>query len=270
MTTDPYANIAEADSDVVRSIAERMELRAASSEQQAMLQAYLDDVPWPENAHVLEMGCGTGPVARTITSRFNAASVVGLDPSVEFIKIAQELADGLTGLSFQVGDARDSKLGDESFDVVVLHTALCHIPEPERALTEAWRVLNPGGFIAVFDGDYATSTVAIAEHDPLQVCSSAVTQHNVMDRWIIRRLPHMLKDSGFEAVHFRSHGYADVIDPIYMLGHAERGAELLAQQGVIGEPLAEALKQEARRRAAEGRFFGHIAYGSAVARKPDQ
>jgi hypothetical protein len=55
---------------------------------------------------------------------------------------------------------------------------------------------------------------------------------------------------------------------VYMLGHAERGAEVLAAQGVIGQDLADALKREARRRAANGAFFGHIAYASLVARKP--
>jgi hypothetical protein len=89
-----------------------------------------------------------------------------------------------------------------------------------------------------------------------------------MDRWIVRRLPEMAKAAGFEIQRFRSHGYAEVVDPAYMLGHAERGAEVLAAQGVIGDDLANALKAEARRRAADGSFFGHIAYASLVARKP--
>jgi hypothetical protein len=42
---------------------------------------------------------------------------------------------------------------------------------------------------------------------------------------------------------------------------------MLQASGTIGEDLAAALKAEARRRAATGRFFGHIAYASVIARR---
>jgi hypothetical protein len=52
-------------------------------------------------------------------------------------------------------------------------------------------------------------------------------------------------------------------------GHdLDRGADMLQTSGTIGEDLAAALKVEARRRAAAGDFFGHIAYVSVIARKP--
>ncbi len=268
MVSDPYAKIAETDASVVRTIADRLEVRAAHPDQRAMLDTYLGDIGWRSGAQVIEIGCGTGPVSRVIAERSEPDAVLGLDPSPILVERARELAAGSDKLSFEVGDARNLAFGDGSFDVAVFHTALCHIPGPETALAEAFRILKPGGWLAVFDGDYATATVARAEHDPLQACSRAVTEHNVMDRWLVRRLPSLVKDAGFTVERFRSHGYAEVIDPVYMLGHAERGAEVLAAQGVIGEELAEALKAEARRRAAEGGFFGHIAYASLVARRP--
>jgi hypothetical protein len=45
----------------------------------------------------------------------------------------------------------------------------------------------------------------------------------------------------------------------------ELGADTLAARGAIAPPTADALKAEARLRAASGRFFGHIAYASALA-----
>jgi hypothetical protein len=53
-----------------------------------------------------------------------------------------------------------------------------------------------------------------------------------------------------------------------MLTIIDRGADMLRAANIIGEPLAVALKEEARRRVAAGTFFGHIAYGSVIARKP--
>ena len=56
--------------------------------------------------------------------------------------------------------------GDTAFDAVLFHTCLCHVPGAEKAVAEAFR-MRPGGKIAVFDGDYATTTFAIGENDPL-------------------------------------------------------------------------------------------------------
>ncbi|MEY2930693.1 MAG: hypothetical protein RL033_1442 [Pseudomonadota bacterium] len=94
--------------------------------------------------------------------------MLGCDPSESFLARARELAAHLPSLSFRSRDGRQLDLPAASQDVVVLHTTLCHVPEPERVLAEAARVLRRGGWLAVFDGDYATATVAVTASDPLQ------------------------------------------------------------------------------------------------------
>jgi SAM-dependent methyltransferase len=51
----------------------------------------------------------------------------------------------------RIMDARQLAFPDSSFDAVLMHLILAVMPEPERGLTEAVRVLKPGGRIAVFD-----------------------------------------------------------------------------------------------------------------------
>src|SRR5690606_22723939 len=126
-----------------------------------------------------------------------------------------------------------------------------------------------GGILAAFDGDYATATVAVSDHDPLQVCVDAMMRRSVTDRWLVRRLTTLVADQFSDPV-LRSYGYGEAADGAYMLSIVDRGAELLVGDGVISADLASALRAEARRRMAQKSFYGFIAYGSIVARKPDR
>ena len=141
---DVYAAITEADPAVVERIGEILELRAADEQQRAMREHYLAEIAFPDQARVLEVGCGQGPVARALASWPGVGEVVGVDPSPIFVEKARELAAEPANLSFIEGDARALPADDGSFDVAIFHTTLCHVPRPELALAEAARVLRPG------------------------------------------------------------------------------------------------------------------------------
>lgn len=122
--------------------------------------------------------------------------------------------------------------------------------------------MRPGGWLAVFDGDYPATTVAIGSFDPLQACVDEMVHGWVHNPWIVRRLPSLVRSAGFEVVSFRSHGYLQSADPTYMMTLIERGADVLTASGRLGGDAAAAVKAEARRRADAGDFFGHIVYVS--------
>ena len=129
-------------------------------------------------------------------------------------------------------------------------------------------MLRPGGWLAIFDGDYADTSVAIGNFDPLQCCVDAAIDGLVHDRWLVRRLPTMLPTAGFEALQSRSYGYTSLPEPSYMFTLIDRGADLLLGAGRIGPEMADALKAEARRRAEVDQFYGLIVFASTVAPKP--
>ena len=265
---DVYATIESADEDVQERLADVLELRGADRRQRAMLDDYLRDLPLPEAARVLEVGSGTGAIARVLAALPRVGEVVGLDPSPVFTERARRLASGVANLAFVTGDGRALPFADGAFDAVVCHTVLSHVPDPERVVAEARRVTAPGGRLAVFDGDYATTTVAIAEHDPLQACVDTAMRALVYDRLLVRRLVPLVRAAGWEVARLRSHGHVEAEEPGYMLTLVDRGADRLVADGALGEAAADALRQEARRRADAGAFFGHIAYASLIARRP--
>jgi ubiquinone/menaquinone biosynthesis C-methylase UbiE len=265
---DVYAMIREVDRATQERLADVLEMRTDDPRQVAMWQAYLSEIDFPPAAQVLEIGCGTGAVSRTLAQWPGVAQVRGVDPSTVFIAKARALADGIPNLSFEEGDGRSLAFDAEAFDVVVVHQTLSHVPQPERLVAEAFRVLRPRGWLAVFDGDYATATVATGDRDPLETCADAFRTHFVHDPWLVRRLPQLLRTGGFEIMPMRSHGYVEAPEGAYMVTWIDRGAEALVQAGRIGRETAEALKAEARRRSTAKAWFGHIAFASVWGRKP--
>ena len=265
---DMYAAITDVDLEMQERLAEVLESRAADPRQLAMLQAYLMDIAFPPEAQVLEIGCGTGPVTRTLARWPHVARAIGVDPSALFIEKAGALAADVANIAFLVADGRDLKFDSGTFDVVVVHTTLSHVPRPEQVVAEALRVLREGGWLAIFDGDYATATVAIGKPDPLEDCVCAFRENFVHDPWLVRRLPRLLVECGFEVMPMRCHGYVEAPDAGYMLTWIDRGADVLLQAGQIGPDAARAHKAEAERRSSEKTWFGHIAFASILGRKP--
>lgn len=265
---DPYASILSVDVETQAKLAGILELRASDERQREMLNSYFSELELVGATKALEVGCGSGAISRRLKEVDNVQSVVGVDPSAVFIAKAQELADGLDGVSFQTGDARSLPFDAGSFDFVLFHTSLCHIPGPEGAVDEAFRVLRTGGKIAVFDGDYVTTTVAIGERDPLQSAVETMIANFVENPWLCRGLTNVLISSGFEMISFRGHAYTQTANPAYMLTMIDRGADLLVASKTIGRSQGDALKAEAQRRIDDNAFFGQINFVSAIARRP--
>jgi len=265
--TDVWSTVDTLDLVTQDRLAEVLETRAADPRQRAMRMAFLSEVVFPDEAQVLEVGCGTGALTRLIATWPNVATVVAVDPARSLLDKARDLSQTLSNISYQVADGRTLPFDDACFDVVVFDSTLCHVPEPERALAEAHRVLRRGGLLAAFDGDYATATVAIGDHDPLENCVEVMIRNSVHDRMLVRKLPMLARIAGFDVLSTGSHGYVESDHPDYMLTVIDRGADMLLASGIVGADAAEALKAEARRRAERGTFFGHVAYGSMLAKK---
>ncbi len=265
---DVFADITAVSPDMIDVIANVLETRAAIPSQQEMIRSYLDEITFRENAKVLEVGCGTGPVCRVLANWPKVGSVVGVDPSEPLLEKARELASDIDGLSFQKANGDELPFEDGAFDVVILHTLLTHVPGQEQILAEAFRVLRSEGWLGVCDGDFSTASLQVSDPDPLEACTEALVQNFVNDRWLVRKISSLVRKAGFSVNPLQSYGLVETISPALTMTWIDRGADVMAQKGTISIELAEALKAEGRRRAESGEFFGYMAYASLTATKP--
>ncbi|MFC7702567.1 class I SAM-dependent methyltransferase [Bradyrhizobium sp. GCM10028915] len=92
---------------------------------------------------VLEIGIGSGPNLPFYGPAVK--QVVGLEPRPKLLEMARHARHPGIPVEFVEGSAEAIPIGDRSMDTVVTTWTMCSIPDVDRALAEARRVLKPGG-----------------------------------------------------------------------------------------------------------------------------
>jgi len=122
--------------------------------------------------HVLDLGCGRGAVLLTVARRLTTGEAIGLDlwrakdQSGNTMAATRRNADaeGLTDrIDLVTGDMRALPFDDATFDLVVSSLALHNIPDTDdrsKAVSEAMRVLRPGGRMLLADALHADAYAA--------------------------------------------------------------------------------------------------------------
>ena len=100
---------------------------------------------------LLDLGTGTGRMLELFGPEIERG--LGLDLSLDMLLLARDRLEraGLKNCSVRQGDLYDLPLGNDTFDVIILHQVLHFLDDGGRAIREAARVLRPGGRLLVVD-----------------------------------------------------------------------------------------------------------------------
>ena len=109
---------------------------------------------------VLDVGCGTGILAREVAPRTGSSgTVAGIDPNAGMIAVAKQLA---RAIEWREGFAESLPFPDQSFNAVVSQFGLMFFRDRRHALREMLRVRAPGGHLAIAVWDSLDNMPAFA------------------------------------------------------------------------------------------------------------
>ncbi len=124
----------------------------------ASLQRVVDLADAQPEWFVLDVATGTGHTALTFAPLVNW--VTATDITAQMLALTEAAAEekGLTNFSVGLADAEDLPYQAEAFDLVTCRIAAHHFPDIPAFLSEARRVLRPGGFLALVDNIVPSGT----------------------------------------------------------------------------------------------------------------
>lgn len=198
-------------------------------------------------ARVLDVACGTGALARALLAHVGPhGRVEGIDADAGMLAVARENAPGI---EWHAGMAESLPHADASLDAVASQFGLMFFGDRTAALREAWRVLRPGGrlAVAVFDA-LPTMPAFAAEVDLLQRRAGTAAADALRAPFVLgdrSRLASLFTEAGIDGVEFATLNGTARFPSIRRLVEADLRGWLPVMGVHLDEPTIAALLEEA-------------------------
>ena len=143
---------------------------------------------------VLDLGSGAGfDCLLAATEVGPGGQVIGVDMTPEMVEKAREKAADRANVEFRLGEIEHLPVADASVDVVISNCVINLSPEKPQVFREAYRVLEPGGRLAIAD-------VVLRSELPPEAIETASVADCVGGASRIPALETMLADAGFTGI----------------------------------------------------------------------
>jgi SAM-dependent methyltransferase len=173
---------------------------------EVLLQAVIEERP----GSVVEIGCGTGELARSIVESLPDLHYVATDISAVMVASARAL-----GVEAIIAPADGLPFGDDSIDVAVAAWMLYHVPDLDAALSEVRRVLRPGGvLVAATNGsEHLGQLLRDAGGEPLITQFTSEVAESVLGRHFAAVTRRDIETRASFADHAAAAAYLATFDP---------------------------------------------------------
>lgn len=244
MVSDPFVQYYEKKSSSTESVEHFGRLRD-------LLLKVLSHAGSPNSIHVADIGCNAGTLSRVWADAGCQVSGIDINPSLVSIAHTRAAADGYT-IDFRTASADALPWSSSAFDIVVMLELLEHVSNWQGCLSEAARVLRPGGIL------YVSTTNRLC---PLQE-EFTLPAYSWYPGWLKRRCVESSLTTHRSWVNFAAYPAVTWFDP-YWLGDEFRklGLAPLDRFALFADYADSSVKRVVGQVAARfppARFLGHV------------
>lgn len=218
---------------------------------------------------IVDVGCGNGLLTLELARAVgDSGRIIGVDPSEDMRRSAQERCQGQSCVEFVVGSADSLPISPSTIDKAVSVQVFEYLDDIPSALSEIHRVLNPGGILVIGDIHFDSLVWHSDAPDRMDRMVKA-WDHHFAERGVPALLPPLLRDAGFSVesvtpiticdTKLKPDGLANMMI-ILMRGFAEA-------KNLVPMEEAKNWAEEQRVLADSGRFFFSLTHFVVTARK---
>jgi SAM-dependent methyltransferase len=183
------------------SLVEQRRLQQQAEELAEESGRLFDQIGLTQGSRVVEIGCGPQGCLELLSSRVGPnGSVIGVELSDHAVHLAREFLSErrIDNVEVRQGNAAETGLPRESFDLATARLVLVNIPEPEKIVGEMAALVRPGGVVALHEADWIAHVCdpPLPAWDRLRQVLDNYAEVKGMDLYVGRRIPRLLRDAG--------------------------------------------------------------------------
>jgi len=115
---------------------------------------------------IIEIGCGAGYMSKHLANLPGRPHIISTDLFEVGLRIAKDALQCFSNVSLQRVDAQNIPFLDSTADIVIAFDVIEHLPEPERFISEAYRVMKPNGTLLISTPNPSSLGYRIKGHHP--------------------------------------------------------------------------------------------------------
>jgi len=183
------------------SSAEQRRLQKQAEELAGESAQLFDQIGIVPGSRVAEIGCGPQGCLELLSTRVGpTGSVVGVELNEDAVQLAREFLSErrINNVEVRQGNAADTGLPRESFDLATARLVLVNIPDPEKIVSEMVALVKAGGVVALHEADWRAHVCdpPIPAWDRLMEVLYSYSRSKGMDLDVGRRVARMLRNAG--------------------------------------------------------------------------
>lgn len=252
---DPYTNPDSQPDSAIQAMITRLEERGQNSAFSRMIRTYVETLNNESPLKALDLGCGTGVVTRQLAIRLHPSSEIhGADVSASLLEEAQKLSSS-NQIKWDHVEAGRLPYPDETFDAIMMHTLLSHVPSPIDLLIEAKRILKKDGQLIVFDADHAGTTYGHPDYETMRRINHLLSSAIAAQPDACRQMPRYLKQAGFKLNRHQADVISECGTGDYWLSSVRGFARLLPTLNILPPEEAKEWVEQMLNSHNNGTFF---------------